>query len=127
MSEFDVVVLGGGPAGANAALAAASTGLSVALFDENPSAGGQVYRAPIDGPGAGIDAGSSADQCPHGYHDSLLNHEGSAQERPRHPDRHERAELGAASPGGRDHDHGRGAQGERECREGGVEEERVGQ
>lgn len=62
MSEFDVVVLGGGPAGANAALAAASTGLNVALFDENPSAGGQVYRAPIDGPGAGIDAGSSADQ-----------------------------------------------------------------
>ncbi|TDN70207.1 (2Fe-2S)-binding protein [Paraburkholderia sp. BL10I2N1] len=62
MSEFDVVVLGGGPAGASAALAAASTGLSVALFDENPSAGGQVYRAPIDGIGASIDAGSSADQ-----------------------------------------------------------------
>jgi NADPH-dependent 2,4-dienoyl-CoA reductase/sulfur reductase-like enzyme len=43
MSEFDVVVLGGGPAGANAALAAASTGLNVALFDENPSAGGHLW------------------------------------------------------------------------------------
>ncbi|MFT4069704.1 FAD-dependent oxidoreductase [Paraburkholderia sp.] len=58
MSEFDVVVLGGGPAGANAALAAASAGLNVALFDENRSAGGQVYRAPIH-PTA---VGHSADQ-----------------------------------------------------------------
>lgn len=58
MGEFDVVVLGGGPAGAHAALAAASAGLNVALFDENPSAGGQVYRAPI----GGTRAASSADQ-----------------------------------------------------------------
>ncbi|CAB3809899.1 NAD(P)/FAD-dependent oxidoreductase [Paraburkholderia fynbosensis] len=48
-SLFDVIVLGGGPAGTRAALAAASTGMRVALFDENASAGGQVYRAPIDG------------------------------------------------------------------------------
>jgi thioredoxin reductase/bacterioferritin-associated ferredoxin len=58
MAEFDVVVLGGGPAGVHAALAAASAGLNVALFDENASAGGQVYRAPIEG----MRAASSADQ-----------------------------------------------------------------
>ena len=47
MPDFDVLVLGGGPAGVNAALAASAAGLKVALFDENPAAGGQVYRAPI--------------------------------------------------------------------------------
>jgi thioredoxin reductase/bacterioferritin-associated ferredoxin len=46
-SDFDVLVLGGGPAGVNAALAASAAGLKVALFDENPVAGGQVYRAPV--------------------------------------------------------------------------------
>lgn len=46
MNNFDVLIIGGGPAGVHAALAAASTGLSVALFDENTAAGGQVYRAP---------------------------------------------------------------------------------
>lgn len=42
----DIVVVGGGPAGVEAALAAAAHGLSVTLFDEAPQAGGQVYRAP---------------------------------------------------------------------------------
>jgi len=35
MSEFDVIVIGGGPAGSHAALSTASAGLRVALFDEN--------------------------------------------------------------------------------------------
>ncbi|MDN7182970.1 NAD(P)/FAD-dependent oxidoreductase [Caballeronia sp. SEWSISQ10-4 2] len=47
MPDFDVLVLGGGPAGVNAALAASAAGLKVALFDENAAAGGQVYRAPV--------------------------------------------------------------------------------
>ena len=47
MPDFDVLVLGGGPAGVNAALAASAVGLKVALFDENAAAGGQVYRAPV--------------------------------------------------------------------------------
>jgi thioredoxin reductase/bacterioferritin-associated ferredoxin len=51
MTDFDVIVLGAGPAGINAALAAAGTGLRVAIVDENNAAGGQVYRAPavVDG------------------------------------------------------------------------------
>ena len=42
---FDVVVIGGGPAGITAAVAARRHGATVALLDENPAAGGQVYRA----------------------------------------------------------------------------------
>lgn len=45
----DLIVLGSGPAGGNAALAAAAAGLSVVLFDEQPAAGGQVWRAPWAG------------------------------------------------------------------------------
>ena len=41
----DLVVIGGGPAGVEAALAAAAHGLTVTLVDEAPQAGGQVYRA----------------------------------------------------------------------------------
>ena len=45
----DLVVIGAGPAGSNAALVAARAGLSVVLMDEQPSAGGQVWRAPWPG------------------------------------------------------------------------------
>jgi len=48
MTEFDLIVLGAGPAGISAAVVAAAAGLKVALFDENPAAGGQVYRLPLD-------------------------------------------------------------------------------
>lgn len=52
----DLAVLGAGPAGAHAALAADAAGLDVLLVDEAPFAGGQVYRAPLDGsPGQGTD------------------------------------------------------------------------
>ena len=40
----DLVVLGAGPAGVRAAIAAASAGLSVLLVDEARSAGGQIHR-----------------------------------------------------------------------------------
>lgn len=43
-ANFDVVVVGAGPAGLSAARAAASGGLSVAVIDDNPRAGGQIWR-----------------------------------------------------------------------------------
>ncbi|MBA2662234.1 MAG: FAD-dependent oxidoreductase, partial [Bradymonadaceae bacterium] len=44
--SIDVAILGAGPAGAHAAIAARAQGLSVAVIDEGHKAGGQVYRAP---------------------------------------------------------------------------------
>ncbi len=46
---FDAIVIGGGPAGLMAAVAVRRQGGTVALVDENPAAGGQVYRAPPSG------------------------------------------------------------------------------
>jgi thioredoxin reductase/bacterioferritin-associated ferredoxin len=43
----DLIVLGAGPAGGNAALAAARTGLRVVVLDEQDDAGGQVWRKPL--------------------------------------------------------------------------------
>lgn len=45
----DLIVIGAGPAGANAAIAASAHGLNVQLLDEAPHAGGQVWRAPLEG------------------------------------------------------------------------------
>jgi thioredoxin reductase len=46
VSDVDIIVVGGGPAGVEAALEASARGLSVILMDEGRAAGGQVYRAP---------------------------------------------------------------------------------
>lgn len=46
--HFDIVVVGAGPAGLNAAQVAAREGATVALLDDNPRAGGQIWR---HGPG----------------------------------------------------------------------------
>ena len=43
--RYDLVVIGGGPAGLAAAALAARAGVSTVLFDENPGVGGQIYRA----------------------------------------------------------------------------------
>lgn len=42
--EFDVLVVGGGPAGLAAAACAAESGQRVGLVDDNPAAGGQIWR-----------------------------------------------------------------------------------
>lgn len=47
--EADLIVVGAGPAGASAALAAAGHGLRVVLLDEATAPGGQVWRAPPPG------------------------------------------------------------------------------
>ena len=41
-ASHDLIVIGAGPAGSSAALAAARHGLSVALIDDAMAAGGQV-------------------------------------------------------------------------------------
>src|SRR6202050_1933112 len=42
--RFDVAVVGAGPAGIAAALAAADSGKSIGLMDDNPAGGGQIWR-----------------------------------------------------------------------------------
>ena len=44
-SSYELVVIGGGPAGLAAAALAAKAGVQAVLFDENPGVGGQIYRA----------------------------------------------------------------------------------
>ena len=44
MSKFDVIIIGAGPAGMSAAATASQGGLNVLLLDEQPQAGGQIYR-----------------------------------------------------------------------------------
>jgi NADPH-dependent 2,4-dienoyl-CoA reductase/sulfur reductase-like enzyme len=48
MRRFDVIVVGAGPAGIAAATAAAHHGKSVLLLDDNPTAGGQIWRSGIE-------------------------------------------------------------------------------
>jgi NADPH-dependent 2,4-dienoyl-CoA reductase/sulfur reductase-like enzyme len=48
--EFDVLVVGGGPAGIAAACCAAETGLRVAIADDNPALGGQIWRGEHSSP-----------------------------------------------------------------------------
>ena len=43
--QYDLLVIGGGPAGLSAASAAAENGLEVILIDEQDLAGGQIYRS----------------------------------------------------------------------------------
>ena len=42
--KFDVLVVGGGPAGVAAAVSAAKSGAQVGIVDENPNLGGQIWR-----------------------------------------------------------------------------------
>jgi NADPH-dependent 2,4-dienoyl-CoA reductase/sulfur reductase-like enzyme len=44
-SDYELAIIGGGPAGLAAAALAARAGVQTVLFDENPGVGGQIYRA----------------------------------------------------------------------------------
>jgi thioredoxin reductase/bacterioferritin-associated ferredoxin len=57
--RFDAIVIGAGPGGAEAAIIAARFGQRVALVDEQPAAGGQVWRKPIR-PSAGRETADTA-------------------------------------------------------------------
>ena len=46
--HFDVLVIGGGPAGMAAAACAAECGVRVGIVDDNPSFGGQIWRGESD-------------------------------------------------------------------------------
>jgi len=43
-STYDVIIIGAGPAGMSAAVESARHGASVCILDEQPCAGGQIYR-----------------------------------------------------------------------------------
>jgi D-hydroxyproline dehydrogenase subunit alpha len=45
IERFDILVVGAGPAGVAAAVRASEAGRSVALLDDNPVAGGQIWRS----------------------------------------------------------------------------------
>jgi D-hydroxyproline dehydrogenase subunit alpha len=50
MRHADVIVVGAGPAGIAAATAAARHGRSVLVLDDNPAAGGQIWRGGVPAP-----------------------------------------------------------------------------
>jgi NADPH-dependent 2,4-dienoyl-CoA reductase/sulfur reductase-like enzyme len=45
MTQVDLLIVGGGPAGLSAAIEASARGLSVLLLDENPAPGGRIWQA----------------------------------------------------------------------------------
>jgi len=56
VEHCDVLIIGAGPAGMAAALAAAPSGASIVIVDDNPAPGGQIWR---DGPHAGLPAAAT--------------------------------------------------------------------
>lgn len=54
MNSYDIAIIGAGAAGMSAAITATQYGASVAILDEKPQAGGQIYRnvvnSPLDNP-----------------------------------------------------------------------------
>jgi NADPH-dependent 2,4-dienoyl-CoA reductase/sulfur reductase-like enzyme len=60
MKHADVIIVGAGPAGITAATAAARHGRSVFLLDDNPAAGGQIWRGGIEAPKQRANQGENA-------------------------------------------------------------------
>ncbi len=55
--DCDILIVGAGPAGLAAALAAAPSGTRIVVIDDNPQSGGQIWR---DGPAASLPAAARA-------------------------------------------------------------------
>ena len=49
-----LLIVGAGPAGLSAALAAAPAGRSIVVLDDNPAPGGQVWRSSAAAPPPGV-------------------------------------------------------------------------
>jgi flavin-dependent dehydrogenase len=49
-TNYDLAVIGAGPAGLAAATLAARQGISTVLLDEQPAPGGQIYRSVTETP-----------------------------------------------------------------------------
>ena len=43
--SIDIIIIGAGPAGMSAAITATESGAKVLLLDDQPTPGGQIYRA----------------------------------------------------------------------------------
>lgn len=73
---MSVVIVGAGPAGASTALALARCGVSSTLLDDNPQAGGQIFRPRSDGqtPLIGSDARGEALRVSLRQHAALIDH-----------------------------------------------------
>ena len=51
VEHFEILVIGGGPAGMAASVCAAENGSRVGIIDDNPDLGGQIWRgAPVNAP-----------------------------------------------------------------------------
>lgn len=68
----DILVIGGGPAGISAALAASESDASVTLVDDNPHLGGQIWRAEL-GKTKSPDAARLVDAVANGRIDIINN------------------------------------------------------
>ncbi len=73
---MSVVIVGAGPAGASVAIALARSGVASGLLDDNPQAGGQIFRPRSDGnaPLLGHDARGSVLREALRQHASLIDH-----------------------------------------------------
>ena len=74
MSEhFDILVVGAGPAGIAAAVSASAAGKRVGLVDDNPAAGGQIWRSWAPQPAAARKWLAKLDAAPVFRHSGLAS------------------------------------------------------
>ena len=74
LDHCDVLVIGAGPAGMAAALAAAARGARTVVIDDNPAPGGQIWR---DGPGADLPVAASERRGALARHPNIRIHSGT--------------------------------------------------